>query len=50
MTKAVKYIVFLSALFLAACGTVSTAPLDDTYYWPDGQETTAQTDTTPNVQ
>ena len=50
MTKAVKYIVFLSALFLAACGTVATAPLDDTYYWPDGQETTAQTDSASNVQ
>ena len=28
---------------LTACGTTSTAPLDDTYYWPDGQQQPVET-------
>ena len=44
MTK--NWIIVLLALGLTACGVTSTAPLDDTYYWPDGQEQQATTNDT----
>lgn len=39
------------ALGLTACGTTSTAPLDDAYYWPDKKTQNIQsTQITPNTQ
>ena len=37
----------LVAFIVTACGTTSTAPLDDTYYWPDGRQVEATNDTIP---
>ena len=34
------------ALGLTACGVTSSAPLDDAYYWPDGQEQPVTTNDT----
>jgi hypothetical protein len=40
-----KNIVWLGilAVMMTGCGTVSTAPLDDAYYWDDTPDRTAQT-------
>ena len=35
-----KIIILLFALGLCACGSVSTAPLDDAYYWDDSSQPT----------
>ncbi len=45
-----KYIVFLVAVTLTACG-VNQLPIDDAYYWPDkSAQSTQSTQTTPTTQ